>query len=143
MWDEREVVAGVRQVCRTGAASSRSRRHSVGCYSEQRKLCHPRVKIEDIPVFHAGETEDRASRRPLVKWRTVAQAERVPDAGEVRRREKQAAASRVASCWTSVRSSRGVRSPGPVPAIQAYVAKATTQSIAEVMSQGRERMSSE
>ena len=60
-------------------------------------------------MFHAGETEDRASRRPLVKWRTVAQAERVPDAGEVRRREKQAAASRVASCWTSVRSSRGTR----------------------------------
>ena len=85
-------------------------------------------------MFHAGETEDRASRRPLVKWRTVAQAERVPDAGEVRRREKQAAASRVASCWTSVRSSRGVRSPGPVPAIQAYVAKATTQRFSRVAS---------
>ena len=24
-------------------------------------------EIEDIPVFHAGETEDRHSRRPLVK----------------------------------------------------------------------------
>ena len=93
--------------------------------------------------MEAGLKSTLSATREVVTRQTVAQAERVPDAGEVRRREKQAAASRVASCWTSVRSSRGVRSPGPVPAIQAYVAKATTQSIAEVMSQGRERMSSE